>query len=183
MSSGEIARRPAHGALTYFVDARAHHEGAGGPISGSTGGPTPATPGDSCIQTVMAHSTEGGLAVVADHLKDQMFSSTTVVAIDSIIVTSLFGQRTRKKSKRTHGLQTLSIACNVDQKTKDTIYQTFESNKGQLLFEYPKAYLRAANTMAASLYRGCSPLKQHGSDSRAVVEWCAANVFFAVELP
>ena len=114
-----------------------------------------------------------GLAILADHLKDPMFDSRAVVDIDSIIVVSLFGQRVKKKEKRRHQVQTLSIAPTVDQMTKDAIYNIFEENKKDLHFSDPKSYIHRTNRMAASLYRGCSPLKEHGGDSRAIVEWCA----------
>lgn len=120
----------------------------------------------------MDHSA-AGLAIIADRLKNPMFDSKTVVEIDSAVVVSLFGQRTKKKDARTHQVQTLSVACSFDQETKDTIYRAFEENKEKLEFEDHEAYLQTTRQMAASLYRSCSQIKQYGSHGKAVMEWYA----------
>ena len=114
-----------------------------------------------------------GLAIIADHLKNPMFDSKTVVDIDSAVVVSLFGQRKKKKDARTHQVQTLSVECSFDQETKDAIYHAFEENKEKLKFEDHKVYLATARQMAASLYRGCSQLKQYGSRGKEIMEWYA----------
>ena len=70
---------------------------------------------------------EDGLTIISDHLKKAMFDSATVIEIDSIIVPSLFGQRSKKKNKRVHQVKTLSMTCVVDQETKDN--QQFQKRK------------------------------------------------------
>ena len=114
-----------------------------------------------------------GLAIIADQLKNPMFDSKTVVDIYSAVVVSLFGQRTKKKGARTHQGRTLSVECSFDQETKDAIYHAFEENKEKLKFEDHKVYLATARQMAASLYRGCSQLKQYGSRGKEIMEWYA----------
>ena len=119
---------------------------------------------------------EDGLTIISDHLKKAMFDSATVIEIDSIIVPSLFGQRSKKKNKRVHQVKTLSMACVVDQETKDKIFQAFQEKKDELNFEDPKAYLDITNQMAASLYENCPLLQKHGSDSEAIIEWFASSL-------
>jgi hypothetical protein len=112
-----------------------------------------------------------GLLVISKHLASVMFSSKTAVEIDSILVTGLFGQRTKKKGKRLHNMQTLSTACSVDDETRDGIYSTFQENKDKLCFQSPQTYLACANQMAKSIHEGSRLLETQGVGSLDIIEW------------
>jgi hypothetical protein len=112
-----------------------------------------------------------GLPVIAKHLTSVTFSSKPAVEIDSILVTGLFGQRTKKKGKRSHNMQTLSTACSVDDDTRDGIYATFQENKDKLCFQSPQTYLACAYQMAKSIHEGSRLLATQGARSLAIIEW------------
>lgn len=115
------------------------------------------------------------LGVIIDRLEKHMFTSKTVIEIDSIVSSSLFGQKAKKKnSKKIHEVQTLSKKCIIDKETRDLIYSTYESEKKKLVFADPARYLDTAKEMAMNLYRSSSTLKGYGNESKAVTEWYGA---------
>ncbi|KAF8970779.1 hypothetical protein BDZ97DRAFT_1651914 [Flammula alnicola] len=115
-----------------------------------------------------------GCITIADRLKMPMFPSKTVIAVDSIVICSLYGQLPRKRDPHQHEIQTLATEFELDLKTKTSLYDIFEGGKKNLDFNNPDKYMETARKMAAAMFRESSLLKRAGSDSASVIEWCIA---------
>lgn len=110
---------------------------------------------------------------VAQQLVYPMYPCKTMVAIDTIVVVSLFGQRTRKDKARTHRMLTFGLKGpeGVAPEINNLIYSTFEELKAGLSFKDVMAYFQAADDITNIVYTPESPLNIHGPDGKSVFKW------------
>ncbi|KAF8964935.1 hypothetical protein BDZ97DRAFT_1918635 [Flammula alnicola] len=112
---------------------------------------------------------------LAQSLIDEMFTSETLIAVDSVLSMSIFGQQTRKKTHRTHNMQLLAVQLNIQQEERQAINARFRSSGlEKYSFDDPGGYKATADRLAAEMYQAFSSLSALGPEAVPVISWFLA---------
>lgn len=111
--------------------------------------------------------------VIAQQLVYFMYPCKPFVAIDTIVVVSLFGQRTPKDRSRTHRMLTFGLdgPDGVNPEINNLLYSAFEKLKEGLVFDNVQNYFRVIDDITNIVYTPESPINIHGADGKFIFKW------------